>query len=157
MGMVHSWSNVLPDDGNHVMFLDNFKAIVQSPNDYTVVTIQGPFYLSQASPPLLTGRLTHTSPFIYLFSNIYITAGVLQSELADWADSPERGYGRFSYLTQNVRTSSTGILKLHSSPTPHGSNTLSHYLVPFSLSSHHHGRLLSKVSVSLVPPKPLHT
>jgi hypothetical protein len=28
--------------------------------------------------------------------------GVTIAELADWADSPERGVGRFSYLPQNV-------------------------------------------------------
>ncbi|EKU23116.1 fad-linked oxidoreductase [Nannochloropsis gaditana CCMP526] len=69
MGVAHSWSNVLPDDNTDVVFLDNFKLITQSPNDYSIVTVQ---------------------------------AGVLQSELADWADSPARGYGRFSYLYQNT-------------------------------------------------------
>ena len=67
MGVVHSWSNLLPDDNTDVVFLDNFKLITQSPNDYSIVTVQ---------------------------------AGVLQSELADWADSPARGVGRFSYLYQ---------------------------------------------------------
>lgn len=67
MGVVHSWSNLLPDDNTDVVFLDNFKLITQSPNDYSIVTVQ---------------------------------AGVLQSELADWADSPARGPGRFSYLYQ---------------------------------------------------------
>lgn len=41
MGLAHSWSNILPDDNTDVVFLDNFKAIHQSPNDYTIVTVQG--------------------------------------------------------------------------------------------------------------------
>ena len=40
LGVMHSWSNVFAEDGTHVVFLDNFKAIVQDPNDYTVVTLQ---------------------------------------------------------------------------------------------------------------------
>ena len=40
MGVVHSWSNLLPDDGTDVVFLDNFKLITQSPNDYSIVTVQ---------------------------------------------------------------------------------------------------------------------
>lgn len=69
LGVMHSWSNVFADDGSHVIFLDNFKSIIQDPNDYTVVTLQ---------------------------------AGVTNAELADWADSPNRGYGRFSYLPGNT-------------------------------------------------------
>ena len=29
---------------------------------------------------------------------------MVSGELADWADSPERGYGRFSYLSQDTLT-----------------------------------------------------
>jgi len=41
MGLAHSWSNILPDDNTDVVFLDAFKAISQSPNDYSIVSIQG--------------------------------------------------------------------------------------------------------------------
>lgn len=41
MGLAHSWSNILPDDNTDVVFLDGFKAIHQSPNDYSIVTVQG--------------------------------------------------------------------------------------------------------------------
>ena len=54
LGVLHSWSNVFADDGSHVMFLDNFKSIIQDPNDYTVVTLQvGPsaIRLRPAPPP----------------------------------------------------------------------------------------------------------
>lgn len=69
LGVMHSWSNVFADDGTHVIYLDNFKSIIQDPNDYTIVTLQ---------------------------------AGVTNAELADFADNPNRGYGRFSYLPGNT-------------------------------------------------------
>ena len=37
---MHSWSNVFADDNTHVIFLDNFKSIVQDPNDYTKASNQ---------------------------------------------------------------------------------------------------------------------
>lgn len=69
MGTIHSWTNLLPDNNQHALFLDKFRTISQSPNDCTLVTVQ---------------------------------AGVLQAELADWADNENRHPCRFTYLPQNT-------------------------------------------------------
>jgi FAD/FMN-containing dehydrogenase len=39
-GALHSWSNIYSEDGATVVFLDQFKSIVQDPNDYSIVTVQ---------------------------------------------------------------------------------------------------------------------
>lgn len=41
MGALHSWSQVFPENGTDVVFLDRLKAIEQDPNDYSLVTVQG--------------------------------------------------------------------------------------------------------------------
>ncbi|TFJ80352.1 hypothetical protein NSK_008318 [Nannochloropsis salina CCMP1776] len=76
MGALHSWSNIFPEDDTDVLFLDQFKS-----------TVSG-------GPPVEISQ----DPTDY--TRVTVQAGVLQSELADWADSAERGPGRFSYLSQ---------------------------------------------------------
>lgn len=41
MGALHSWSNIFPEPGTDVVFLDRLKGISQDPDDYSVVTVQG--------------------------------------------------------------------------------------------------------------------
>jgi hypothetical protein len=41
MGALHSWSNIFPENGTDVVFLDRLKAISQDPGDYALVTVQG--------------------------------------------------------------------------------------------------------------------
>lgn len=125
LGVMHSWSNVFADDGTHVIFLDNFKTIAQAPNDYTLVTLQVrgsgllfslllpvPFFVKFALHLLkrcFCGRSFLSSPCAPANPNLslppflsFLQAGVTNAELADFADSENRGYGRFSYLPGNT-------------------------------------------------------
>jgi len=53
---------------------------------------------------LLSSGLAHPDPtnFLNPIHSFQRQAGVTNAELADWADSPNRGYGRFSYLPGNT-------------------------------------------------------
>lgn len=80
-----------------------------SPSRVRFVCPSHPSLLTRGHPnhthPIPIPNRTHwltprARPLTPIFPNN--TAGVLQSELADWADSPARGTGRFSYLYQNT-------------------------------------------------------
>lgn len=43
MGALHSWSNIFPENGTDVVFLDRLKGIAQDPADYSIVTVQGTY------------------------------------------------------------------------------------------------------------------
>ncbi len=107
MGALHSWSNIFPEDNTDVLFLDQLKG-KRGPLFLPLslpLFLASFLYLTHSSlylflPPSLPPALPSALPFFFLqglsqdphdYARVTIQAGVMQSELADWADSKERG------------------------------------------------------------------